>query len=362
MQIADIFDVAVIGAGPAGLAIVCELLFQRPNVRIAWIDPDFHSGRLTHFPNVPSNTKIALFLKYSENVNRIIEGVMEEEAIKKIQIMDPDAHCPLALVSDMVAILVKKTIQSGKLTRAVCDTVHDVTICGKNQIDIEYGKGKLSARIAVLATGSHPSVLECSSGQVIDLEVALNPAKLCNVLKPNDTVHVYGNSHSGMLVLKNITDIGAKVVSLYRSPPKYAIYQEHSPQIIYDNTGLKGTAASWAKAHWDSLEKQNVKSVSQEILPSKIVHAVGFERNESLNLRYNEINIKLKDLTRTEGARLCYQSRIIPGLYGVGIAFPGKDVYEYNGNVIQEESVGLFKFFRHAAKDVPVMLSELDRP
>jgi hypothetical protein len=361
MQYSDLFDAAVIGAGPAGLAIVCELLYLRPHIKIAWIDQTFHSGRLSHYPNVPSNTKIALFLKYCEAIGRVVDGVMEEAAVGKIKSMDVDSHCPLAFISDMVACLVQRIIMTGHISCVVNSKVEKVSVNDGKPIELELENQRLHSKIVILATGSHPSVLSFDSREVIDLETALDPKKLEKILSPNDSVHVFGNSHSGMLVLKNVTEIGAKAVSIYRSPPKYAIYQKNSPQIIYDNTGLKGAAARWAREHWDSLEKRLTGPNGQCDNAPKVVCAVGFKRNESLKLVYNSATVKVKELLRLEGARLAYGSEVIPGLYGAGIAFPGKDIYEYNGEIIEEESVGLFKFCRHAAKDIPVILSDLDQ-
>lgn len=366
---ADLFDVAVIGAGPAGLAIISELLHQRPKLRIAWIDPEFECGRLSNYANVPSNTKVGLFLKYCRFVERALLSVDASSDVKERELFkgfQEDDHCPLSLVAEMVSQLVHKMQQIVSCVRA---SVKTAIVEGSFLIETDAGQ-HFRATSVILATGCHPKVLNDKPYNVIPLEVALDPCKLQVYLSANPTtnqpIYVFGASHSGILALRNITLLGVQAVCVYKHPPKYAIYQENNPQIIYDNTGLKGIAAQWARHHWDSLDKVQFTNdhLNIDYKSHQVVQAIGFERNESLSLIIapGVQTIKLSDLHRIDGGRLCIAGgNVIARLYGVGIAFPGLDVYEYQGKVIQEESVGLFKFCRHSIKDVSVILAELDQ-
>jgi len=47
------FQVAVIGAGPAGLAAVGRLLDAKEVSKVLWIDPSLESGRLDTYSRVP---------------------------------------------------------------------------------------------------------------------------------------------------------------------------------------------------------------------------------------------------------------------------------------------------------------------
>lgn len=60
------FDWAVIGAGPAGIAAVGKLIDAGiPAPNIIWLDPAFAVGDFgAKWRQVPSNTKVSLFLKY----------------------------------------------------------------------------------------------------------------------------------------------------------------------------------------------------------------------------------------------------------------------------------------------------------
>ena len=56
-------DWAVIGAGPAGMAAVGQLLeHEVPAEEILWLDPEFKVGDFgSRWLNIPSNTKVKLF-------------------------------------------------------------------------------------------------------------------------------------------------------------------------------------------------------------------------------------------------------------------------------------------------------------
>ena len=59
---------AVIGAGPAGIAVIGKLLDYGVGPKeIAWIDPAFQVGDFgTKWRNVSSNTRAGLFIKFFE--------------------------------------------------------------------------------------------------------------------------------------------------------------------------------------------------------------------------------------------------------------------------------------------------------
>ena len=58
------FQNLIVGAGPAGVAVACTLLDGGSSPTL-WMDPAFQSGRLANYTEVPSNTKVSLFVKYA---------------------------------------------------------------------------------------------------------------------------------------------------------------------------------------------------------------------------------------------------------------------------------------------------------
>ena len=53
----------MIGAGPAGIISVCKLL-ERNTYPILWVDPKFDCGGLVYYQDIPSNTKVFLFIYF----------------------------------------------------------------------------------------------------------------------------------------------------------------------------------------------------------------------------------------------------------------------------------------------------------
>lgn len=101
------FNVAVIGAGPAGLTAVGQLLDVSPALHhILWIDPSFTAGRLHLYPKVPSNTKVKLFKEFVYRSQTLQSLNQKESLLERIfGHMDPEAGCELSCAADMVVSL-----------------------------------------------------------------------------------------------------------------------------------------------------------------------------------------------------------------------------------------------------------------
>jgi hypothetical protein len=102
----------------------------------------------------------------------------------------------------------------------------------------------------VLAQGSHPRPhgLEkhCTHLTALYLDTCLKPSVLGTIIPTRSKVGVAGSSHSAVLVLKSLYELGnVSVVNFSRSPLLYTIYKDG--WILYDNTGLKRIAADWAR-------------------------------------------------------------------------------------------------------------------
>lgn len=335
------FQWTIVGAGPAGIAALGKLIDQgvKP-LDIAWIDPAFKVGDLGEkWRRVSSNTKVRLFTQFLEECEAYRFRMAPDFTIKHL---DPETTCrlseiadPLQWVSDHLKVAVHP-YEKQATTLHLKDQHWEVGMDGET----------IRSKNVVLATGSIPKKLDFKLEE-IPLEIALNDELLNGV--ENDTVAVFGASHSSMIVLQNLLKAGVKkVMNFYLSPTKYALYM--GDWILFDNTGLKGEAALWARKNIDGIWPSNLERYHssdpafQKHLSecNKVVYTIGFSKRtppsspQFPELKYNDRN-----------------GIIAPGLFGLGIAYPEK-VEDPFGN--EEYSVGLWKFMVYLNKILPLWM------
>ena len=340
----------VIGAGPAGIAAVGKLLDAGLNpMEIGWVDPAFKGGDLGEkWRPVSSNTKVGLFLKFLNACQSFHYSSCPIDF--KINHLLPTSTCLLDDIADplqWVTNELTRQVQAFKTT-ATRLKFHPA------QWEIETRKGKIFAHNVILAIGAEPISLSLAGPPIISIEEMIDLEKLKQVCTKDDIVAVFGNSHTAIIALYNLVAIGAKVINFYRSPLKYAIYYDHG--ILFDNTGLKGYSAEWARQYIEGERPLNLERMSvtdnrfKECFATctKVIYAVGFKRRESITISppYNEL--KYNESTGVIG----------PRLFGLGFAFPqGK--FDQIGNY--EHNVGLWKFMSYLEEVLPIWLQPQER-
>jgi len=334
----------VIGAGPAGIAAVGRLLDQgiAPD-EIAWVDPAFTAGDLgAKWRSVSSNTQAGLFLSYLHGSPAFRFGAAPPMPLREV---DPDETCALALVADPLVWItehLRERVQT-------FETTATALFLERRHWRIETPLRQLTSTNVVLAVGAVPKKLSYPQLTEIPVEVALNPEKLADEPLADATVAVFGSSHSSMIVLPNLLHHPIKkVINFYRSPLTYAVYLDD--WILFDDSGLKGRAADWARENIDGvypdrLERCWVSSPEfEEKLAAcdRVVYTVGFERRALPETR--------------QWGQLDYNPNngiLAPGLFGLGIAFPERAIDRY-GYV--EYRVGLKKFMDYLDDVLPLWL------
>jgi cation diffusion facilitator CzcD-associated flavoprotein CzcO len=332
----------VIGAGPAGIAAVGKLLdLGVAGTDIAWVDPSFAAGDLgAKWRAVSSNTKVATFLEY---LNGAKAFRFSEAPPMPLTETDPDETCALALVADPLLWITDRL-------RERVDTFETTAtdlVLQNRQWHIESEKQRLASANVILAVGATPKTLNYPQLQVIPLEIALDPEKLAAEPLENATVAVFGSSHSSMIVLPHLLRHPVtKIVNFYRSPVQYAVYLDD--WILFDDTGLKGRAADWAR--------ENIDGVLPDRLERCLVDGPDFDAKlAECDLAVYTVGLERRTLPETsQFGQLDYNPDngiLAPGLFGVGIAFPARAVDRY-GYV--EYRVGLKKFMDHLHEVLPL--------
>lgn len=362
------YDAIVIGAGPGGLTCASNLLDQGLS-RVCMIDEKFTAGRINDkYREVPSNTKVTMFEKWATGTDAfkdVIKKAPKGNAYEMLQSFDQNKGCQLGEAIEVARLLSDGLRKDGRV-HSIATHVKHVRKEGRSWSLPELD---LHADRIVLAVGSHPRENNLAEKypnlKRLDLDTALKPSSLRDAVPAGSRVGVVGSSHSAILAIKNLYELSdVSVVNFYRSALLYAIYKEG--WILYDNTGLKGIAADWARDTLaaETLDKRlsrvNIKDDSRsereiydDELPkcTHLVSAIGYDMNP-----LPEIIVDGKDarpeydpLTgrfwKTRGSK-----EVLPGLFGAGIAYPER-VTDQAGNV--ESAVGWFKFMKFVKRVAP---------
>lgn len=337
------FQWTVIGAGPAGIAAVGKLLDHGISPqKIAWIDPEFAVGDFgTKWLKVSSNTKVGLFLKFFENCQAFKYSKAPHFEIQKA---DPTKTCLLHLAAaplQWITDHLKNTVSTFKEKAQSLQFENNFWKIKSSNIILETEN-------IIFAPGAEPKSLKFPNVTEIPLPIALDPDKLNAICNPEETIAVFGSSHSAIVALENLLDKCTikKVINFYLLPLRYAIY--YDDWILFDDTGLKGRAAEWARAHIDEqLHKRLERVISTEentraLLPlcSKAIYATGFQRRSIEGLPSSSYNEET--------------GIIAPGLFGLGIAYPEAKI-DRHGNL--EHRVGLWKFMDYLNRVMPFWLN-----
>ncbi len=335
---------AVVGAGPAGIAAVGRLLDQGIAAdKIAWIDPAFAAGDLGQkWRAVSSNTIAETFLSF---LNGSSAFRFSDAPALPLHQVDPDDTCALDLVADPLVWITQHLRERVHVFQTTATSLH----LGNRQWRIRTEQQEVFSDNVILAVGAVPKTLAYPGLDEIPVEVALDPDRLAEQSLDGSTVAVFGSSHSSMIVLPNLLSHPVKrVINFYQGPLKYAVYLDD--WILFDDTGLKGRAATWARENIDGvyperLDRCWVSSPEFDDLLAqcdRVVYTVGFERR------------KLPETP--QWGQLDYNPRngiLAPGLFGLGIAFPeyAEDPYGFG-----QYRVGLKKFMDYLDSALPLWL------
>ncbi|POW19577.1 hypothetical protein PSHT_04502 [Puccinia striiformis] len=337
----EAYEFVVVGAGPAGLTAVATLI-DHGVTRIAWIDDSFVGGRLGEkYREIPRLDCFSIMWQLVR-LTKLVQEETSEIAINSyttLKELDQDRGNRLSYAADLMVMS----------TRRITSTHFKIN-------------NRLQGRVKSLelVNGVH------SPDKIIDrhLEIALSPSQLEVVLQDinlnNQLITVVGSSHSAFLVMRNLITLSShlKIVYLFRNPDlKFA--QQKEGWISYDNTGLKGEIAGWAKNKYPILTVNNDQQrisriqINNSLSPDhdhhlkeccRVIYAIGYQSNPTPRVMIDGTEQKLN----FDNSTGCFNG--LPGLFGCGIAFPQR-VVDPAGNV--ELAVGIFKFMKFLKLVIP---------
>jgi hypothetical protein len=264
------FDLAIVGFGPAGALLLAQLpdAWLAPE-RTLVVDAAFNGGDLPAlWGAIAANTSAGSLRDALRSVPRFAG-----EPLPLLDAYDKDAFPQLADVGETVRRLGAPLLRRVTAACAVVDRVQVVAApaaaaAGQQPApptwrlhvtDSACGSAAAAgrappfeARRVVLCTGATCRSLDLPL-RSLPLEVALDPARLARALPkpatgpagpagPAPHVVVFGTSHSGTLVLDHLRQVGARATAVHRGARPFSFARDGDPD------GIKAGAAFVADA------------------------------------------------------------------------------------------------------------------
>ena len=207
-----IFQWAIVGAGPAGIAAVGKLLDSGINpAHILWLDPHFNVGDLGRlWQNVSSNTTVKLFTRFLQAADSF--SYSKAPIDFQLNHLPPESTCilncivePLQWISDQLC----KKINTEK-------TMIHTMILSENVWSLEGDSSSYHAKNVILATGATPERLHYPTIETLPFDIAIDKMRLSKVVNSDSTYAVFGSSHSAIIIINYLVDMGVKkIINFY---------------------------------------------------------------------------------------------------------------------------------------------------
>lgn len=343
-------SIAIIGLGPAG----CICLASLPHTIFTdWSVYAFESGCIGG----------DLSRLYGSVVANLTRAEMES-AFRKVPAWSSITEFPhLTKYSLEQCPLLSDVCKQLRESVAPCLTKISLRMCKVKSIQQQGSGGwiirstndTLEVDKVILCTGADPIQFDLPKS-TIPLDVALSRAALAAFLPSSASVVVYGTSHSGTLILRNLKDCGIRSVT--------AIYKGHRPFRWFrdgDTEGLKQESAVIAdeitKAAWGPLTPtlialDRTDAVIRHTMNAEyIVYAIGFQTRcpKLLDVSGADLNCDVYD--RTTGA--IGGSAGFLNLWGFGIGYPSQYI---TNTGTPASDIGLGGFADHIQANISSIL------
>ena len=342
-----LYDYCVIGGGLGGIISCFILLKKYPDVSILWIDKEnFRCGDLRKYSCVYANTPMKKMSNFFKELVPYYQDCLT--------LCSNNEDCvPYCILSEFVEELKNLTriLQNNKQIHDVVTSVLSIDN-SKEHITLSTNSSIIyTCKKIVMATGCYPKKLDIDTKQ-IDLYKALNKCIMTKLQYQNKKIVVFGNRHSGILVLKNLYELGYKyVTNIIRSDIKIPQYIEEDDRELYDQIGIRGFTLQWAQEYLTPKNKTNITFLKQKDNEEEynkvikeadyIIYAIGLEQKTNITITYKN---------KPENNQKCYTNinynaktgLIDENIYGMGIAFLNYSIYKD----VYECEAGMYEFYK----------------
>ena len=269
------YELAIIGLGPAGIFTLASLPESILSTTIVIEKACIGGDIATQYGAVVANITKAEIIQTFRTIPRWANTTYPE-----LDAYQDNQAPPLALVGKILRRFIMPDLQKAHLH--TCELTA-LTTTPTQRWQLETTAGMFEAQTIVLCMGAKPKTLNLPA-PTIPLSVAFT-SQLAHFVNPDDSTHpivVFGTSHSGVLVLKELYTLGCRQV--------YAVYKGTEPFRIADAPqaeGLKQDAAMIAKEiqqkawgiNTPTLLSYNDFSTLYRLIhkAQAVIYAIGFE-------------------------------------------------------------------------------------
>jgi hypothetical protein len=339
------YDVCVIGCGVAGTIILLKLLESISPDKICVVDPAFDGGDLArNWSDIKSNTPWSLFLSSTEKL-----PVAKAAIDKRRDKYNPDDITPVWELSKSLSIALIPYLKEMDTNTCFAREAQYESTSGLWKITLDGCSLTRYAKKIVYAPGGIPKQVNLSKPQ-IPLEVALDNARLQRAIEPGQHILLFGLSHSGVLVVRNLLNLGVYVSVIYRTHTPFVFASDGAYQ------GIKAEAANVAREllatpneHLTLIQSSDAPAVIRAFNRcDAIISAIGFVKNT--NTCVFKVDGEIIDSAKynSQTGKIDAASQ----LWGIGLAYPSTTTYD--GKVY--EDAGVASFINHAIEIVPGIL------
>lgn len=315
------FKSIIIGTGPCG--VLTAGLFAGVHGKSAlWVGDsqgvDAIGGRFNQYASVPGNTPVSSFEEAFRMVPLLAEHTPKLSA-------DADGTCPLGHVFPTLVDFSERIAQTCSTSFGTRVTaLHLDTEARTWTVHTDTDSEPFQAANVIFVPGAVPRPPPPQSNhKIVNVLDAVQPGHAALASLRSSAVSVVGNSHTAMLIVKNLIEAGVSQIRVFQKSPLRHAETQPAGWTKYDGTGLKGSVSRWVKKqHFRGVSFVDVApdQITEELIDERdvVIWATGFVRGDNMpalvidgvvaNHRYDEYD--------------GYCGEIAPGLYGGGIGFP----------------------------------------
>lgn len=327
------YDITLVGFGPAHMAILLAISAQASHLKVAVIDPHFDGGSLMRdWSTIMSNTTWQQFLD-------VVKPYCSQSRHDALRAAWPaTATTPLGSLIRSLSAVITSATAGMKIDRFYGLAEAAAYEAGTWTVSLASGV-KVESRKLSFAHGAKPRQLSYPKPQ-LTLASVLGPGLLSKVL-PGERVLVFGLSHSGTLAVDALLKVGATVEAVYATDRPF----------LYERDGVYGGIKQESADIADYLQAEgkvnlihlndSVALMSALIRADWVVYAVGFATAPGPTLSVDGAPAHFDYDSETGVGTL-------PNTFGWGIAYPSSAVVDGQKHF----DVGIAAFIKHAERNV----------